>query len=248
MFSTLSSRAPRPLAALAPRALPLIAAAPKLRPTVSIRAKPLRALSATMSTAVPPAAIVKDNTRPLVLSGPSGAGKSTLLTRLFKEYPGVFGFSVSHTTRKPRDGEVDGVSYYFTTRDKFQELIAQHAFIEWAEYSKNLYGSSVQAVKQVVEQGKICILDIDMQGVKIVKNTNLNARYVFVQPPSLEVLEARLKGRGTESAETLADRLAAAKAELEYAATGAHDYVIVNDNIDEAYTKLTAWIKEHYQV
>ncbi|KNE64793.1 guanylate kinase [Allomyces macrogynus ATCC 38327] len=248
MLSSLASRAPRPLAALAPQVLPLAAATPALRPVLPIRADPLRAPSASMSTVTPPTAIVKDNTRPLVLSGPSGAGKSTLLTRLFKEYPGVFGFSVSHTTRKPRDGEVDGVSYYFTTRDKFQDLIAQHAFIEWAEYSKNLYGSSVQAVKQVVEQGKICILDIDMQGVKIVKNTNLNARYVFVQPPSLDVLEARLKGRGTESAETLADRLAAAKAELEYAATGAHDYVIINNNIDEAYDKLTAWIKEHYQV
>ena len=101
--------------------------------------------------------------RPIVVSGPSGAGKSTLLKRLFDKYPDRFGFSVSHTTRAPRPGEEDGVAYNFTTKDAFQNLVAENGFIEHAQFGSNLYGTSVQAVKTVAEKGRTCILDIEME-------------------------------------------------------------------------------------
>ena len=101
--------------------------------------------------------------RPIVVSGPSGSGKSTMLTRLFKEYPDRFGFSVSHTTRSPRAGEVDGKDYNYTTKDSFQQMVKDGGFIEHAQFGSNFYGTSVQAVKSVAEQGKTCILDIEME-------------------------------------------------------------------------------------
>jgi guanylate kinase len=101
--------------------------------------------------------------RPIVISGPSGAGKSTLLKRLFAEYPDRFGFSISHTTRGPRAGEENGREYHFVTREDFQKLVEQNGFIEHAQFGSNLYGTSVQAVKDVRERGRVCILDIEME-------------------------------------------------------------------------------------
>ena len=101
--------------------------------------------------------------RPVVVSGPSGAGKSTLLKRLFDQYPDRFGFSVSHTTRAPRPGEEDGVAYNFVTKEAFQKLVAENGFIEHAQFGSNFYGTSVQAVKNVAEKGRTCILDIEME-------------------------------------------------------------------------------------
>ncbi|KAG0225627.1 guanylate kinase [Actinomortierella wolfii] len=181
--------------------------------------------------------------RPIVISGPSGSGKSTFLKRLFAEYPDKFGFSVSHTTRKPRAGEVNGREYNFVTREEFLAGVDRKEFIEHAEFSGNLYGTSVAAVRTVGEQGKICILDIDMQGVKLVKETDLNPWYLSLQPPSIEVLEQRLRSRGTESEEDIQKRLAASIAELEYAKEeGAYDEVIVNDDLETSYAKFKAFI------
>jgi guanylate kinase len=104
-----------------------------------------------------------DRPRPIVVSGPSGAGKSTLLKRLFAEYPDRFGFSVSHTTRQPRDGEKDGREYNFTNKDAFLKLVGEGGFIEHAQFGSNLYGTSVQAVKDVADKGRVCILDIEME-------------------------------------------------------------------------------------
>ncbi|CAH1759931.1 5608_t:CDS:2 [Entrophospora sp. SA101] len=166
--------------------------------------------------------------RPIVVSGPSGTGKSTLLKRLFEEYPNKFGFSISHTTRSPRPGEQNGREYHFVPREKFFELIKQNKFIEHAEFSGNLYGTSVDAVKAVADLGKICILDIELQGVKSVKKTDLNARYLFIAPPSIEVLESRLRKRGTETESSIEARLKAAKEELEYAdLEGSHDFIVI---------------------
>ncbi|KAI5964098.1 GUK1 [Candida pseudojiufengensis] len=181
-------------------------------------------------------------TRPIVISGPSGTGKSTLLKKLFAEYPGKFGFSVSNTTRKPREGETNGKDYHFVTVDEFKDLINNNKFIEWAQFSGNYYGTTIKAVKDVSDTGKICLLDIDMQGVKSVKNTDLNAKYLFISPPSIEELRQRLEGRGTETKESLEKRLAAANSEMEYANTGAHDLIIVNDNLDKAYAEFKKFI------
>ncbi|QLG72830.1 hypothetical protein HG535_0D05390 [Zygotorulaspora mrakii] len=182
-------------------------------------------------------------TRPIVLSGPSGSGKSTLLKRLFAEFPNKFGFSVSSTTRSPRPGEIDGKDYDFITVDRFKEMIKNKEFVEWAQFSGNYYGTTVKSVKKVADAGKICILDIEMQGMKAVKfETDLNARFLFVAPPSMENLEKRLRGRGTETEESIAKRLETAKAEMEYAKTGAHDKILVNDDLNKAYEELKAFI------
>ncbi|KAI9255218.1 guanylate kinase [Phascolomyces articulosus] len=180
-----------------------------------------------------------------VISGPSGSGKSTLLKRLFAEYPDTFGFSVSHTTRKPRPGEENGKDYHFVLKEHMEEQVAAGKFIESATFSGNMYGTSIKAVEDVVESGKVCMLDIDMQGVKSVKNTQLNPRYIFVRPPTLEVLEQRLRGRGTETEEAVTARLEASQRELEYGDTpGAYDRIVINDDLESAYKSLKSAIFE----
>lgn len=174
--------------------------------------------------------------RPLVLSGPSGSGKSTLLSRLFQDNPGQFAFSVSHTTRAPRPGEVDGIQYHFVSREDFTSLLHHDVFVEHAEFSGNLYGTSKKAITSIVESGKRCILDIEVQGVRQIKDTDLNPVYCFIAPPSLSILRDRLIGRGTETTAALEKRLKTALLEIEYAnLPGAHDHVIVNDDLDRAY-------------
>ncbi|XP_035216711.1 guanylate kinase-like isoform X5 [Stegodyphus dumicola] len=126
--------------------------------------------------------------RPVVICGPSGSGKSTLLKYLMKEFPDYFGFSISHTTRKPRPGETQGKDYNFVDRKEFEEAIANGEFLEFTEFSGNIYGTSKKAVKNVQNQGRICILDIEIEGVKNIKKTDLNPRFIFIKPPSIEVL------------------------------------------------------------
>lgn len=148
------------------------------------------------------------------------------------------------TTRLPRAGETNGVEYHFVTAEVFKELIDEGKFIEHAEFAGRRYGTSVQAVKDVVNKGRACVLDIEMEGVKQVKKyDDLEAKFVFVKPPSVEELEKRLKGRGTESEEAIRKRLDQAVKELEYAeGEGVHDVVIVNDNLETAYQRLHGYI------
>lgn len=183
--------------------------------------------------------------RPIVISGPSGAGKSTILKLLMAEYPGLFGFSVSHTTRKPRLGETHGVEYYFSTRDEMLAMIANGEFIETAEFSGNLYGTSKMAILNVCAQNKICILDIEKKGCESVRNTNLNAKFIQLRPPCLQTLEQRLRDRNTESDESLQKRLEEAVEAIEYGETpGKFDHVIFNHSVDATYQELKAAIEE----
>jgi len=182
-----------------------------------------------------------------VFAGPSGAGKSTLIKRLSAEFPSAFGFSVSHTTRKPRPGEVDGREYHFVDRTTMEKEIAEGLFIENAVYSGNMYGTSIKAVADVVTTGKICLLDIDMQGVLSVKKTELNPYYIFICPPSMEELEKRLRGRGDTDEDAMAKRLATARIEMEYKdKPDFWDLVLVNDKIDETYAHLKAFMQARY--
>jgi guanylate kinase len=175
----------------------------------------------------------------VVIAGPSGVGKGTLIERLRAEYPDKFGFSVSHTTRAPRPGEVDGIHYNFTTVPDIQAAIAAGAFIENAEVHGKYYGTSVAAVEAVRAEGKICILDIDVQGCRLVRQKKLPATFVFVAPPSEAELERRLRGRGTEDEAAVVKRMTTAKVELEAMdEAGLFDKIIVNDNLDAAYRQL----------
>ncbi|XP_039666660.1 guanylate kinase 1b isoform X2 [Perca fluviatilis] len=186
--------------------------------------------------------------RPVVLSGPSGAGKSTLMKRLMKDHEDVFGFSVSHTTRNPRPGEEDGKDYHFTTKDAMQEGIDNGEFIENAEFSGNLYGTSKAAIEDVQAKNLICILDVDIQGVKRIKETDLNPIYISIQPPSMEILEKRLRDRQTETEESLQKRLEAARIDMELSnEPGVFDVVIINDDLERAYEELKDILSDDIQ-
>lgn len=216
-------------------------------------ASSLSATFPTISQAMAP--IDVSEARPIVFSGPSGTGKSTLLKKLFSAHPDLFGFSVSHTTRKPRAGEEDGVHYHFTTPEHFEKLISQNAFEEHAKFGGNYYGSSRAAVQAVADgkgksidgspaEGKrICVFDIEMEGVKQLKKSALNPRVCFIQPPSVGVLEERLRGRGTDSEESIRKRLDQASREMDYCRTeGKQDKVVINDDLDRAYKELDEWV------
>jgi len=185
--------------------------------------------------------------QPVVFAGPSGVGKGTLIELLRKKYPTHFGFSVSHTTRNPREGEQDGVHYNFTTVETIKKEIDDGKFVEYADVHGNYYGTSVAAVESVQNQGKICILDIDVQGVRNVKKSSLDAIYIFIAPPSMEVLEKRLRGRGTEKEEAVVKRLANAQAELDYGmGDGNFDRVLTNDDLEKTCELLVEQFGEWY--
>ena len=186
--------------------------------------------------------------RPIVISGPSGVGKGTLCQRLLAAHPETFAMAVSHTTRKPRPGEVEGSAYYFVSREKFESLITEGTFIEFAEFNGNFYGTSKQTVIDQTARGSVVLLDIEMEGVKQLKKeqskagSQINPRFVFVKPPRFEALEERLRGRGTEDEGSIQTRLARATSELAYAETGVHDKIIINDDLDKAFQDLEDFV------
>lgn len=188
-----------------------------------------------------------DGPHPLVIAGPSGVGKGTLIKKLVECYPTHFGFCVSHTTRDPRPGESDGIDYYFLSREAMDAQIADGKFIEHATVHNNLYGTSLAAVNSVRAEGKICILDIEMPGVQNVKRTSLCPKFLFIAPPSMPLLEQRLRGRGTESEKDILKRLSAAQRELEYGtAAGNFDRIIVNDDLESAFDELSETLRDWF--
>lgn len=180
------------------------------------------------------------------MCGPSGVGKSTLIARLRDEFPALFGFSVSHTTRAPRAGEENGVHYNFTERATMEAAIGRGEFLESAEVHGNLYGTSFEAVRSVAAAGRVCILDIDVQGVASCRRAGFEVgAFVFVAPPDVAELERRLRGRGTETEERIAKRVGAAQGEITAASRMWWDAWVVNDDLDRAYAQLRATLGSH---
>ena len=188
------------------------------------------------------------NTKPLfvVMSAPSGCGKSTLIDLLLQEYPDLV-YSISCTTRAPREGEEDGLDYHFLTVERFRELLAEDAFLEHAEVHGNYYGTLRRPIEEVLGEGNSMILDIDVVGAAKVRHevmhhlppeNPLRAGYVdiFINPPSMEELRARLEGRGTDAPEVIERRLANAEGEM--ARAGEYMFQVMNDDLQLAYRRL----------
>ena len=177
----------------------------------------------------------------LLLSGPSGCGKSSLLKKLYQVIDNYY-FSISTTTRLPRVGEKDGVDYYFVTKEEFIQDIEEGGFLEWAEVHGNYYGTSLKPINKALELGKLVIFDIDVQGFEqvITKLQDITTT-VFITTPTLSELEKRLTSRGTDSADVIEKRIKNAQDEIKY--TQKYDYLIINDNLDEAADKLIAVAK-----
>lgn len=179
----------------------------------------------------------------IVVAGPSGCGKSTLIKRLMKEIPSL-SFSVSHTTRPIRDGEEEGIDYHFIDGDKFQEMIEKKEFVEWANVHGKLYGTSFAELNRFEEtSGKHLVLDIDVQGAMALKDRKQEAKYIFIKPPSIEELKKRLEKRQSENEESLKLRVWNAKREIEYAQQ--FDNVIVNDELEKAYSEFKTVIEDY---
>ncbi len=170
----------------------------------------------------------------MLISGPSGCGKSTICERLIED-PRV-AFSVSATTRSPRPGEVDGRDYHFLTTEEFRQRIEAGEFLEHAEVYGNMYGTLRHQMEEAIAEGRVYLVEIDVQGALQLMTLEVPGIYVFVAPPSFEVLEARLSGRGTETPEDLERRLD--KARGEYGERHRYDHVVVNEELDQAVEEI----------
>ncbi len=174
-----------------------------------------------------------------VVSAPAGCGKDTILEQLFKVTENV-GYSVSATSRAPREGEIDGVHYHFRTREQFEQMIREDAVLEYTEYCGNYYGTPRKAVEDMLNSGKDVILKIEVEGAMNIKRLFPECCLVFILPPSMAELERRLRKRGTETEEKITERTAQAREELKYAEN--YDYLIVNGELSAAVDELKAVI------
>jgi len=176
---------------------------------------------------------------PIIISAPSGAGKTTLCQSLKKRLPDL-NFSVSHTTRPPRENEQDGVHYHFVTKEKFLGMSGHDDFLEWAQIHNNYYGTARKNIADTLQKGKDLVLELDVQGVETLRNLEYRGVYIFILPPSMEELEKRLTGRGTESDNQIKQRLEAGKKEI--AKSRLYDYAVTNTNVDESVDTILAII------
>lgn len=176
----------------------------------------------------------------IVLSGPSGAGKGTICAALRQQLPNLV-YSVSMTTRAPRVGEEEGVSYFFRDKEEFQRLIKEDAFLEYAQVYDNFYGTPKQHVMDLLSEGKSVILEIDIQGAMQVKERFSEAVFIYIVPPSLDILSNRLRDRGTDAADVIDKRLSKASSEL--ALAHRYDYIVVNDVLPDAVEKVASILR-----
>ncbi|MBO7540118.1 MAG: guanylate kinase [Bacteroidales bacterium] len=176
---------------------------------------------------------MEENRKVIIFSAPSGSGKSTIIGHLLKRVPGLE-FSISATSRKPRQGELDGKDYYFLTEEDFKQRVSEDKFVEWVEvYQGTCYGTLKSEIERIWDKGNTVIFDVDvLGGVSLKKIFGEKALSIFIQPPSIEVLEQRLRNRGTETEESLRKRIERAEMELQY--SNQLDVVVVNDNLDTA--------------
>lgn len=179
--------------------------------------------------------------RLVVFTGPSGVGKGTLLRSVLADHPEIH-LSISATTRNPRAGEVEGQHYYFMDSAGFQDLVKRNELLEWAEFAGNCYGTPRAPVQEQVDQGKLVILEIELEGARQVRKTFPNAQQIFVLPPSIEELESRLRQRGQDEEAAMQKRLA--KASIEIDAANEFDVQIVNDDLETAVKELKAALFE----
>ena len=177
---------------------------------------------------------------PIIISAPSGAGKTTLCQVLKKRLPDL-NFSVSHTTRPPRKNEQDGIDYHFIPKELFLEMTDRGDFLEWAKIHDNYYGTARQNIEDTLQKGKDLVLELDVQGVEALRTLKYQGVYIFVLPPSLEELEKRLSGRGTEQEAQIKQRLETGKKEI--AKSHLYDYAVTNVNVDESVDTILSIIQ-----
>mgnify|MGYP002735217827 CR=1 FL=1 len=177
-----------------------------------------------------------ERARLTVIAGPTAVGKGTVVGRLLERHPEIY-LSVSATTRNPRPGEVDGQHYHFLTRERFQQLVDEDQFLEWATvHGLNNYGTLRAPIEKALEEGRPAVLEIDLAGVRQVREKMPDARYIFITPPSWDELVARLRGRGSESEEEMARRLETARVEMD--AAKEFDHIVVNDEVERTVDEL----------
>lgn len=180
----------------------------------------------------------------IVLSGPSGVGKATVRKALFKSPDHKFTYSVSMTTRKPREGEVDGQDYYFISEEEFLQRIKEGRFLEYAKFVGNYYGTPMEQVQQMIDQGDEVVLEIEVEGAMQVKAKMPDAVLVFIAPPTYGALKTRLLRRGTETEDIIMERISKAHRELTLAA--GYDYIVINDDVDNAADRIKAIIRAEH--
>jgi guanylate kinase len=179
-----------------------------------------------------------------VMSAASGAGKTTLKDMVIKDFPDIK-YSISATTRKPREGEIDGVHYFFKTKEEFEQMIKDNALVEYNLVHGNYYGTPKSFVEKTLAEGNRVLFDLDVFGKVNFDKVYPDATGIFIMPPSDEELERRLRGRGTDSEDVIQLRLANAKKEIEFAQTkGKYEYTIVNDDLNKAADELRAILKQ----